>query len=223
MSNLKSSQFIYVCLIATLIHLTWFGLAWASSFTISPIFDNLSILVSSPSLNNRGQIAYVGSKESMSNRGDIYFYDGTTLTNITTKLDQSAYSPILNNKGQIAFRTLAGEGRYEIYFYNGTSLTKISDAAKIFIHPGNYYYLTFNNAGQIAFIGSNLINDSSDLYFYDGSTIHNITSDLNIIVSAPDLNDKGEIAFIGDNNVLAAYPSDESSSNDFCTETNPHR
>lgn len=289
MENLKIKKSFLFCLIATLVPVTWFSLTWADNFTITPIFDNSSISGRSPSLNNKGQIAYVGSKDSNSNRGDIYFFDGTkvtnltaglglsasypvineqgqiafeasspagydvyfydgsnltnitanldllyagapslnnlgqiafhvkdaadhwdiylyngtTLTNVTAKLNQSAYFPILNNQGQMAFRAQAREGRYEIYFYNGTSLTKLTDASNIFLF-GSYPYfpefLNLNDLGQISFRGTTPINDyygssRSDLYFYDGRSLRNLSAQLNINAGNPSLNDNGQIAF----------------------------
>ena len=58
------------------------------------------------------------------NDGEIFFYDGTTITQLTDN-DYGDYSPQINNTGEVVWSGDSWGG--DIFFYDGTTITQLTD------------------------------------------------------------------------------------------------
>ena len=158
-----------------------------------------------PSLNNKGQVAFSTPSVPITTRSysfnDVYFYDGESLRHITANMELRASFPSLNNNGWVAFSGSPGNvfapQPNNIYLYDGNILKNLTENLGISGITGELPSL--NDRGQVAFTVSTFTNSQyrSDISFYDGSSSTNITGHLPVSSSRPRLNNNGQMAFEG--------------------------
>ena len=168
---------------------------------IKNITADLDIFATVPSLNDHGQIAFV-DRDYWSTH--IYFYDGSEVKNLTPNSNISVIDPYrisINNKGQIAFWGLDwSSGRQDIYIIDGTKLTNITSQL-IDMRPPvvPISYVDLNDYGQLTFSLPNLTSGREEVYLYDGGTLKNITANTNFSPMYPQINNQGQVTFVGHN------------------------
>lgn len=162
-----------------------------------------------PKLNNADQIIFEASKIG---RGDILFFDGSTLKNLT-ETDRVAGGagfasftlPALNNAGKAVFvgQELNRPDTSEVFFFDGTVLKNLTGADPVAGGAGFNSFSPFspspqiNNMGQLAFVGSKLFLTDA-IFFFDGASLKNVTTDASLIGGVVTrINNAGHLAFFG--------------------------
>lgn len=96
-----------------------------------------------PSINNMGQIVYMGYDGKYS---QIFLYDNGTTTQITNT-NYSNFRPDINDKGQIVWAGRDNNGKDQIFIFSNGVTTKIADT-------DNYFgWASINNNGEIVWYG----------------------------------------------------------------------
>ena len=177
-----------------------------------------------PSLNNRGQVAYIGVYVD---GGGGIFLDDAFLLGRGSVIDGRtlffAFGPSLNDDGQVAFLSTFDAGGFGIFtddrFVAGVGST--IDGRTI---TNTFSFLDINNRGQVAY--GALINGGEGIFVDDrfvagtGTTVGGLTIagvrrlyDFN----TPSINDRGDLAFWarftdGTSGIVLAHPVPEPSS-----------
>lgn len=171
--------------------------------------------------NNKGQTAYFAQLEGGVTALKLYDPTASTLLRNRTIATTNAYSSFLpgisiNEKGEVAFSAIDKNGNKSIFVGNGKTtepkLIASSSASTIFssFAPG----LSINDNGRVAFWG-NLKSGGKEVFTGNGSTIAQITNcsgsstiatsngvECPINAQRPSINNKEQVAFVGDNGVF---------------------
>jgi hypothetical protein len=94
-------------------------------------FNYFSPFSPSPQINNIGQLAFMGNNLFLTDSEAIFFFDGTSLKNVTGDASLAlGLFPRINNAGHLAFFGKDGSTIAQIFqdvfFFDGTSVRKIS-------------------------------------------------------------------------------------------------
>jgi hypothetical protein len=160
-----------------------------------------------PRLNNADQIIFEANKIG---RGDILFFDGSTLRNLT-ETDPVAGGagfasfalPALNDAGKAAFvgQELNRPDTSEVFFFDGTILKNLTGADPVAGGAGfnGFSSPQINSTGQLAFVGNKFfVTDSEAIFFFDGTSLKNVTGDASLIGGVVTrINNARHLAFFG--------------------------
>ncbi|MBC2713950.1 MAG: DUF5011 domain-containing protein [Desulfobacteraceae bacterium] len=121
---------------------------------------------------------------------EIFYYDGSNVTNISNNPAGDDKNPQINADGHIVWSGDDGSGS-EIYYYNGSTVTNISNSPDV-----NESNPQINSDGHVVWAGSyGFLN--VDVYYFDGSSITNISNNPNDSESNPQINDFGYVVWVG--------------------------
>ncbi|MEW6657927.1 MAG: hypothetical protein AB1424_04650 [Thermodesulfobacteriota bacterium] len=139
-------------------------LTWSDNGAVK-LYDNGSVAVigtgSSPDINNRGQIVWIGSNDI------IYFYNNGSISQLTNTISYSNHGVRINDRGQIIWIGWNSSSlSYEIFLYDTTSGGNPKQISNC-----NSGYYQMNNSGQIVWSG---VTDNTytyyEIYLYDSSS-----------------------------------------------------
>ena len=152
-----------------------------------------------PSINNNGEVVWEDVSNSTSNStSNIYFWDKTTITTITS--GGNLYLPVINDNSHIVWSS-----NNNLFLWNGSAISQITNNT----NPNlSIMDIAFNNNGDIAYSY-----DNNELYFYDGATTLITNTCLYPFFG---MNDSGEIVwsdlddiFIYKNGAISEVTDDE--------------
>jgi len=134
-----------------------------------------------PQINDNGYVVWRGYEGSYC---DIFLYDGTSVTNISSGLFPADYNnePQINNNGYVVWHSGSSIGN--IYLYDGTSATRIGYG----LQP------RMNNNGFVVWVGYGGLD--SEIYLYDGTNTRQLTEDAYDDID-PQINDNGYVVWSG--------------------------
>ena len=133
-----------------------------------------------PQINNSGQVVW------HTGDGDIFLYDGATITNISNNTyDFDNHNPRMNDKGYVVWEAQTFYD-YSIFLYDGTISRAIRTSPFLTFDP------QINNNGQVVWKES----DGSDweIFLYDATGIKQITNN-SYDDNNPKINDNGYIVW----------------------------
>ena len=136
-----------------------------------------------PAVNDKGHVVWAG------NLGDIFFYDGTGVSQIGDNPYPQEYQvimPRVNNSDCIVWGRSDGNDP-EIYLYDGSSVTQLTD------NTYNDYKPVINDNGYIVWEGGDGHDD--EIFLYNGSSVSQITDNLWQDYDS-DINDSGQIVWM---------------------------
>src|SRR6266508_3855171 len=162
-------------LVLRLAFLTFISLQFFSSFSLAATsFTVANLTANNPvtagytrfgniQLNDAGQAVFPGVKPTVTDpeghpRTDVFFWDGTTLKNITADIPGFVVfggNINLNQKGQIVFiaSTNFDFFRNFPFFYNGTSVQNLANSLPPSTGANIFGETVINDSGQVAFSG----------------------------------------------------------------------
>jgi len=174
-------------------------------------FDQNTLTVSCPSINNRGDIAFKSSRAGVDG---IYrvSVDGTvtTIAEVGTDVGTEEIvilangNPSMNELGLVSFGASLSDGSQAILRGDGTTLTTIASTSTAFASFEDN--TSINNAGEVAF-GGQLDSGARGLFSGDGATttthylntadavVDGSPARFEAIPGRPSINDPGDIAF----------------------------
>src|SRR5262245_12937012 len=141
----------------------------ATSFKVRNLTSNNPVTAgytqfSNIQLNDAGQAVFTGVNPSITDpeghpRRDVFFWNGTTLQNVTVNIPGFVASnqPNLNNNGQVAFTGSTNFNGFESlpFFYNGTSVQNLAAGLNLPLSAANFFHaIAINDLGQVAFAGA---------------------------------------------------------------------
>jgi len=161
----------------------WDGESGIVKITSHGYFDNYW-----PKIHN-GQLTWFSMSGTSGDSCEVWFWDGSKCIRITTNQRWDS-SPVLNN-GQIAWLFADPADTIQIALWDGNSIRQISHNSWANTQP------SIHN-GQVVWAGIplNSVVDVRDIFFWDGSTLFNVTDDNNRRFSSPRVCN-GQIAFVG--------------------------
>lgn len=121
-------------------------------------------------INDQGQVVWM-EHDVTSKQDRIFLYQN----GVTTPISGSTYGsdqPRLNNQGQVAYRVYSDNEA--IYFYDGNASVPITS------NPNGVCNPAINDNGQIAWYGGTNDGSNIDVFFFDGSTIRQISNVANL-------------------------------------------
>lgn len=173
----------------------------AAAYTIAKISQVAGQAV--PSINNHGDVAFVGSIPSFPSQTGVYRGSGTLLTTIDSG---GPYLPVpataIDNSGRVAFVELFPDFAPNLYSGNGGALTNISP------FPGPFRnnisrHMAMSDDGSVAFLSSNdgTVAGTRGTGIFVGSggplrTVNTTTEYLFNSVPGPSMSDNGIIAYV---------------------------
>ncbi len=145
-----------------------------------------------PQINNNGWVAW--ERDVPGNGKRILLYDGTDIMDISST-GYTLYSETslqINDNGHVVWKGKVAGGDYEIFYYNGTSTIQITNNLYEDDDP------QINNNGTVIWRAYNHSNPSFyNLMSYDGTSVQQIAGNGYGTVSPPQINDRGEVAYVG--------------------------
>lgn len=185
-------------------------------FTLTPPGIGLGTF-SSPSLNDRGEVAFFSQPFPLPNA--ILFLSATSLTvvaqdgdpapgggNLVLPFPDPSFGPALNVQDQIAFSASLSTGGQGVFLYSQGALLRIAGPGDITPDAGTFFSASspaINAAGEIVFTGTTATGDGVYAYFNGRlSTIANpgtqITPQRKLVAAfLPSINASGKISFTG--------------------------
>ncbi len=150
---------------------------------------NFDSFAYTPQISDSGSIVWAGIPSSAETDTEIYYYDGSTVTRLTTN-DHNDGTPQINSYDKIVWSASDGNDT-EIFLYDGSTITQITDNSYDDNKP------QINDDGNIVWSGW----DGTDweIYLYNGSTTA-ITSN-SIDDLDPQINNAGVIVWSGGNGI----------------------
>ena len=137
-----------------------------AGFAIFQITDtNDDIYNGPPSLYN-GTIAWKAQDHNTLWYGEIFYWDGTTITNVSNNDDYPDAGPSLYD-GTIAWAGMTG-----LFYWDGTNSTEVPDTTNIDLacpEPVSLYN------GTVAWVGR--VGNDHDIYYWDGTNSTKVTSE----------------------------------------------
>lgn len=155
------------------------GVGLALPFKIINLTENHNQRFASRSFNSFGVVGASVDPD------DFVLIDKTgNITNLTQSQFSTVHSGSINDNGEAA---ILADG--DVYFFDGTNLNNITNGS---LAVNSLQGHTLNNSGHIVF------STGSQLFLYDGSAINPIPTGNNFIsIGTPQLNNQGQIAFLG--------------------------
>ena len=136
-----------------------------------------------PHINNAGHVVWYGWDGS---DWEIFYYNGTTITQLTDNSYDDLY-PHINNAGHVVWYGWDGSD-WEIFYYNGTTITQLTDNSYSDGFP------QISNNGHVVWHGQN--GSDWEIFYYNGTTITQLTDNA-YNDYAPSINDNGYVAWHG--------------------------
>lgn len=148
---------------------------------------NFDCFAYTPQISDSGYIVWAGVSSSAGTDTEIYYYDGSAITQLTSN-DHNDGAPQINGNGDIVWAGSDGNDT-EIFLYNGSTVTQITNNSYDDHNP------QINDDGDIVWAGWD--GTDWDIYLYDGSTT-SITSN-SVDDVDPQINNAGTIVWAGGN------------------------
>ena len=160
-------------------------------------------IIDKASLNEKGQVAFSGSKVYSYNSADIFLYQDDKLINLTARKelvqDSAPYSyslPRLNNLGHMVYwgskSAYSQEG--SIYFYDGSSLKEIIKNPPFAVKD-----LRLNDQDHI------VIRAPNDIYLFDGTRLRHITANNELKLPSSSYSDPIFFTFNNQDHIAIRY------------------
>jgi len=127
--------------------------------------------------------------------GEIFFYNGTAITQITHTTFGND-TPDIDNNGNVAWRgtlTPGGDSEgstQEIFFWDGSSITKLTNNSFIDHQP------RISN-GKVVWTAMGFGGTDSDIFLFDGSSVTQITNN-SFSDSDPRISGNGDVFWVGE-------------------------
>lgn len=152
--------------------------------SITPLSDGQSESVYSPQINNAGQVVW---SEWDGTDHEIFFYDGTTVIQLTDndRIDRFAQ---INDSGTVAWYGLG------VWLYDGASTIQIAADGGVGVQ--------LNNNGEAVWEGGD--GSDTEIFLYDGSGVTQITDNV-FDDHDPQINDSGLVMWWGQTHADSDY------------------
>ncbi len=167
----------------------------APEFYISSNITNNNVNDFEPS-DNAGQVVYSGW-DPVTSHFQIYLADAGVTTQLTSYAWDNV-TPTMNNRGEITWAGQEG-GNWQVFLYRDGQITQLTDDSFDNAHSlyslfgqDRYHPPMINAQGQIVWSGG--LEGNKEIYFYDGSTVHQIT-DNGVNDDYAFINSAGQIAW----------------------------
>ena len=153
-----------------------------------------------PRINNSGHVVWYGKggTDGGSDR-EIFYYDGSTITQLTTNSWEELY-PEINNSGHVVWTGTGGTdggSDFEIFYYDGSTVTQLTANS---VHES---YPQINDSGHAVWYGEGGTDGGSDdeIFYYDGSTVTQLTTD-EIDAGEPRINNNGHVVLVAAGDII---------------------
>jgi len=174
-------------------HIAWGGpqgpqTAWLYRGGVNHLMYSGTELVQDLDMNDYDQVVW--DSVSSTNLGDIFLYSNGTLTQLTHHAtDHTAHAyPKINNRGDIAWVERGAPGARVVLLKGGTIGFASPYTGEIYFKP------SLNNLGQMVWSQRQTgAGKKFQVFFYDGVTSHQLTSDADGDNLHPRINDRGDI------------------------------
>jgi hypothetical protein len=174
-------------------HIAWGGpqgpqKAWLYQGGVNNLIYSGSALVQNLAMNDSDQIVW--DSVSSTNLGDIYLYSNGTVTQLTHhEIDNTTHAyPQINNQGDIAWVESGLPGVRVVLLKGGVIGYGSPYTGEIYFNP------SLNNLGQMVWSQRQTgAGEKFQIFFYDGVTTHQLTSDTDGDNILPIINDRGDI------------------------------
>ena len=155
-----------------------------------------------PQISDSGKIVCGKENEDGGEISRIYYYDGTTVIQLSeVSSDFPSSLPQINNSDQVVWSEMTGEDLEElecctrvypvnnIFYYNGATITQLTN------NSTNDQKPQINDSGQIVW-QSNYRQDDTEIFYYNGTTITQLTNNA-YDDQNPQINNSNQIVWVG--------------------------